>query len=434
MLNHKAGADDKELFKASMVDQNDRTKVVSEPYDIEGWTKFVFPGRSEKQANGDAANGDAANGDAANGDAKGEANGDAANGDAKPNPPQKKYSNMEWNFNHFTGIDFDAKTDTKAIFKIKGEGKDWADDVDTENANYDYLMFSDIDHDHPEVRDDMFKWGEWVLRETGAYGFRFDAVKHISREFISDFVQHVRGTDVGKRAFCVGEFWKDSVPALSAYLDGLGAQFSVFDTPLQGNFKEASEAKASYDLRQIFDGTLVQARPIDAVTLVDNHDTQVGQSLENWVGAWFKPLAYALILLREAGYPCVFFGDLYGCGGDNPQQAVSQLADLVRARKEFAYGDQVDYWDHANCVAWLRKGDDAHDGCVVVACNGTEEGRKRVEVGEDHKGEKWSDVLGWTQGEVTVGDDGWAEFTCPAESIAVWTKTDARGREFFKKD
>ena len=29
--------------------------------------------------------------------------------------------------------------------------------------------------------------------------------------------------------------------------------------------------------------------------------------------------------------------------------------------------------------------------------------------------------------------DGWAEFLCPPESISIWTKTDARGREEFKK-
>ena len=30
--------------------------------------------------------------------------------------------------------------------------------------------------------------------------------------------------------------------------------------------------------------------------------------------------------------------------------------------------------------------------------------------------------------------EGWAEFKCPAESISIWTKTDARGREEFKKN
>jgi alpha-amylase len=64
------------------------------------------------------------------------------------------------------------------------------------------------------------------------------------------------------------------------------------------------------------------------------------------VPAWFKPLAYSLILLRPDGYPCVFFGDMYGCEGENPQEGVAQLDDLIRARKLFAYGDLVDYWDH----------------------------------------------------------------------------------------
>lgn len=93
------------------------------------------------------------------------------------------------------------------------------------------------------------------------------------------------------------------------------------------------------------------------MTLVDNvsaffsaadaqHDTQVGQSLENWVPAWFKPLAYSLILLRPDGYPSVFYGDLYGCGGDNPQPGVAQLDDIIKARKWYAYGEHVDYWDH----------------------------------------------------------------------------------------
>ena len=36
------------------------------------------------------------------------------------------------------------------------------------------------------------------------------------------------------------------------------------------------------------------------------------QALESWVEPWFKPLAYALILLRREGYPCVFYPDYYG--------------------------------------------------------------------------------------------------------------------------
>jgi alpha-amylase len=35
----RAGADDKEEFMATMVDENDRTKTVGEMHNIEGWTK-----------------------------------------------------------------------------------------------------------------------------------------------------------------------------------------------------------------------------------------------------------------------------------------------------------------------------------------------------------------------------------------------------------
>lgn len=85
----------------------------------------------------------------------------------------------------------------------------------------------------------------------------------------------------------------------------------------------------------------------------------------------------------------------------------------------------------ANCVAWLRKGTKEHDGCVVVLCNGTGDGEKHIDVGKDHAGEKWTDVLGWHKAEVTIGDDGTATFFSPAQSISIWTKTDARGRDQF---
>ena len=53
-------------------------------------------------------------------------------------------------------------------------------------------------------------------------------------------------------------------------------------------------------------------------TLVMNHDTQPYQALEAPIEPFFKPLAYALILLRSSGYPCLFYGDLYGIKGEHP--------------------------------------------------------------------------------------------------------------------
>lgn len=81
-----------------------------------------------------------------------------------------------------------------------------------------------------------------------------------------------------------------------------------------------------------------------------------------------------------------------------------------------------------------------------------------MQIPDGHAGEIWTDVLGWSQGEITIGDDvslylpsqynfnfntdtkicqfqGWTDFRCPARSVSVWAKKDARGREeFVKKD
>ncbi len=104
-------------------------------------------------------------------------------------------------------------------------------------------------------------------------------------------------------------------------------------------------------MRHIFTGTLVEADPFHAVTLVANHDTQPLQALEAPVEPWFKPLAYALILLRENGVPSVFYPDLYGASyedsGENGETCrvdmpvINQLDRLILARQRFAHGIQT---------------------------------------------------------------------------------------------
>lgn len=111
---------------------------------------------------------------------------------------------------------------------------------------------------------------------------------------------------------------------------------------------------------------------------------------------------------------------------------MSNLNSFIKARKHFAYGEQRDYWDHPQCVGWVRTGDAQHpDGCAVVLCIGQGEGVKWMEVGKEHSGKKFTDVLGWQQGEVTINEDGWGEFKCPPSSCAIWTSKDAKARGAF---
>ena len=49
-------------------------------------------------------------------------------------------------------------------------------------------------------------------------------------------------------------------------------QFSLFDVPLHYNFKEAGDSGFNFDMRKIWDGSIVQREPVHSVTFVDNHE------------------------------------------------------------------------------------------------------------------------------------------------------------------
>ena len=74
-----------------------------------------------------------------------------------------------------------------------------------------------------------------------------------------------------------------------------------------------------------------------AITFVDNHDTQPGQSLCSWIPDWFKPLAYAIILLRKQGTPCVFYGDYYGIEHDGVSSKKDILEKMMLARNSLSH-------------------------------------------------------------------------------------------------
>lgn len=380
VMNHKAGGDEKETFQAIEVDPEDRGTEISEPYDIEGYTRFTFPGRNGK------------------------------------------YSEFEWDFTHFVGVDYDAKADRTSVFKIVGEHKDWSDNVDDEYGNFDYLMFSDIDYNHPAVKEEMIEWGKWLTDTLDVDGFRLDAVKHIDSKFIAEFIEAV--TEHSERdIYFFGEFWNPDVEAKEGFLKDVEFDIDLFDVKLHYNLFEAANEKEKYDLTQIFEGTLVEENPWNTVTFVDNHDTQPGESLESFVDDWFKQSAYALILLRQDGYPCVFYGDYYGIDGDYDKEGMAVAIDpLLRARHTRALGEQEDYFDHPDTIGWVRLGEEDVEGsgCAVLVSNGLEEGYKKMYVGELHAGEEWTDFTGTRPDTVTIDDEGYGEFYVDSQSVSVY--------------
>ncbi|HSO43417.1 MAG TPA: alpha-amylase domain-containing protein, partial [Rhodospirillales bacterium] len=189
------------------------------------------------------------------------------------------------------------------------------------------------------------------------------------------------------------------------------------DFPLYFNMRAASEGGGGYDMRNILNNTLVQRSPAQAVTFVDNHDTfHVGGGEP--IAEAFRGQAYALILLRADGVPCLFYPDYHANDARAPLQPL--LDTLVAARRDFAYGPQTDYIDDPDVIGWTRQGDAEHPRAMAVVLTDGPPGSKRMATGRANR--TFLDVTGASAGSVTTGDDGWGDFSCPAGSLSVWVE------------
>lgn len=386
VLNHRMGGDRTELCRATPYRRHDRSHPAGELRDILAYTGFDCSGR------------------------------------------KGMYSSFVWSWPHFDAVDYDHLNPDECDTVYLIEGKRFDDAVSVEFGNFAYLMGCDLDCQHPEVREELIRWGRWYLDTTRVDGFRLDAIKHIAAWFFPewlDALEHHAGRDL----FVVGEYWVNDLATLLGYIDAVGGRMAVFDVPLHYNFHRASRAGATFDMRRILEGSVSQARPGHTVTFVENHDSQPLQALESVVEAWFKPLAYALILLRREGYPCLFYADYYGAeytdtGQDGNRHHIvmpshRRLIDLfLAARRDYAHGDQTDYFDHPSTVGWTRRGSDEHTGGMAVLMSNGNDGYKWMATG-------WPDTVyvdctGHLVEKVTTNSDGWGEFRCKGGSVSVW--------------
>lgn len=391
VINHKAGADETELISVRKVNPDNRNEFISEPFDIEAYTRFTFPGRGEK------------------------------------------YSAFEWNHTCFSGVDYDHQTKESAIYSIMNDWGDlWEDVVDTEKGNYDYLMYADIEFRNPAVREELKNWGKWYLEQVPFDGVRLDAVKHMSPKFYNEWLDYMR--TIKPDLFAVGEYWAPGeLQLMLKYIEATNGRMSLFDAALHHTFHVASNQGKDFDMTTIFDNSLTKEVSALSVTVVDNHDTQPLQSLEAPVEGWFKPIAYALILLRDAGYPCVFYPDLYGAkyigtGHDGSDVEITLLPcenieKLLEARQQFAHGDEYDYFDHPNCIGWTKAGvvDIPGSGCAVLISNG-DDGFKSMSMGASNANQVFVDFLENFAGEILLDEDGVGDFQVSAGSVSVWVR------------
>ena len=356
------------------------------------------------------------------------------------------HSRFVWNHEHFTGFDYPKSewelsgdrwcevpnSKRNRIFRIYG--KKWPEDTEVFGGHWPveekkpFFCF-DIDHSNPDVREELVSWGKWFLDTTHADGLVLDCVPHISTPFLCDWLSEMRKHS-GCDLFAVGEYMSGVVSQLCSYLGRVNRNMSLLDYPLHYRFREASvnlKDGKDFDLRRLFSETFSAKCPDSAVTFLDNHDTQFCAGETESPVLWtFQVAAYAFILLRASGRPCVFWRDLYGAP-DNQAGIVRDLPLLLKIRQLCAKGDEVSIMDQGpNLIGFARSGspDDMASGLVCAISNDKVERRLQLQLPSHFYGLRLHCVVG-DRPNVTVSAEGEADFSVGAGRCAIFIPEEA---------
>ena len=99
------------------------------------------------------------------------------------------------------------------------------------------------------------------------------------------------------------------------------------------------------------------------------------------------------------------------------------LDNLLKVRKYFAYGDQIDYFNSTDIIGFVRKGDDEHpDSGLAVVMTDKNGGSIEMNLGEKLANSTFYDCTGNIEDTVNTDENGNGVFSCKDGSCSVWIK------------
>jgi alpha-amylase len=239
--------------------------------------------------------------------------------------------------------------------------------------------------------------GDWMTRALDIQGYRIDDVKGLAVQFVRTWLN----SKAMEGKFAVGEYFDGNLRTLNWWLweSGMSDRCNVFDFSLRFTLAAMCNNASRWDMAQLDHAGLTGISPANAVTAIENPDTDLSFPV-----VATKGLAYAYLLTSE-GYPCVFYKDYStdpGCYGLKPL-----IDNLIWIHENLAFGTTVTRFKDFQSTVYERQG---HPNLLVESNN--EAGRWRtltVPTGfgpgvqlhhyTGHASDVWTD----SQGAVTIG-------------------------------
>ena len=159
----------------------------------------------------------------------------------------------------------------------------------------DFPGFRDLDHTSERTRDNVKIYLNYLLKDLGYTGFRYDMVKGYAAQYIQEY------NNATNPQFSVGEYWADQ-QGIENWINGTGKTSAAFDFQLKFNLNKAISNNAYSEL-QWKSFTYNPAYSRYSITFVDNHDTgREDQYMlkNNWSAA-------NAFILASPGTPCIWY-------------------------------------------------------------------------------------------------------------------------------
>lgn len=260
----------------------------------------------------------------------------------------------------------------------------WTDQAEVETGwLYD---LPDLNQDNPEVSMYLFDAAKWWIQETDIDGYRLDTVKHVPKEFWTEFSAEVKS--VKKSFFLIGEVWHDNPNVIVSYQDtGIDG---FMDFSQNGTLRTAFE-KSNQSLGWLFSNNdrnnKLFERPELLGQFIDNHDMQrfTNLAIQNNQDPITRLKLGLTYMYTAPGIPIIYYGtEIALDGGNDPDNRrmmnfgaddelnkyIKKLGAVRQQLLPLTRGDMELLMDDAGMTVYKRT---YADETVLVAINNTSE-------------------------------------------------------------
>ncbi len=199
-----------------------------------------------------------------------------------------------------------------------------------------YNAARDLDHSNPELQRAIIRWLEFLQKEIGFDGWRYDYTKGYSGVFNRMY------NEATQPYFSVGELWTNldlSNPdphrqLLADWVDETNGNSTTFDFTTKGILQEAVQGSLWRLSNHGKAPGLIGWWPAKSVTFIDNHDT--GSTQAHWPFPANEVLEGYAYILTHPGIPCIFWDHLV-----DPKIRLA-LKKIIRLRKDYGIHSESD--------------------------------------------------------------------------------------------